>query len=191
MKSRLLVAAITAALTLSACGSDSNTASSSSSSAATSASSAGSPASNSAEAPSSASDGAAASFECATGELRTSGSTAQAKAMEEWILGFNAKCNANVGAYQGGGSGKGISDFTGNQVDFAGSDSSLKEDQAAAAKTLDEANTLYQQAEALLAEDFPTAPLWYSKTTSVWSDRVTDVKVNAFGVLDFAAIKVK
>ena len=50
---------------------------------------------------------------------------------------------------------------------------------------------MYQQAEALLAEDFPTAPLWYNKTTSAWSDRVTDVKVNAFGVLDFAAIKVK
>ena len=56
--------------------------------------------------------------------------------------------------------------------------------QAAAAPTLDEANTLYQQAEALLAEEFPTAPLWYNKTTSAWSDRVTDVKVNAFGVLD-------
>ena len=55
--------------------------------------------------------------------------------MEQWILDFNAKCNANVGAYQGGGSGKGISDFTGNQVDFAGSDSALKEDQAAAAKS--------------------------------------------------------
>jgi oligopeptide transport system substrate-binding protein len=63
--------------------------------------------------------------------------------------------------------------------------------QAAAAKSLDEANTLYQQAEALLARDFPTAPLWYNKTTSAWSDRVTDVKVSAFGVLDFAAIKVK
>ena len=63
--------------------------------------------------------------------------------------------------------------------------------QAAAAKTLDEANGLYQQAEAKLAEDFPTAPLWYNKTTAVWSDRVTEVKVNAFGVLDFAAIKVK
>ena len=62
---------------------------------------------------------------------------------------------------------------------------------AAAAKTPDEANVLYQQAEAKLAEDFPTAPLWYSKTTAVWSDRVTDVKVNAFGVLDFSAIKVK
>ncbi len=63
--------------------------------------------------------------------------------------------------------------------------------EAAAAKTPDEANTLYQQAEALLAEDFPTAPLWYPKTTAVWSEKVTDVKVNAFGVLDFVAIKVK
>ena len=57
---------------------------------------------------------------------------------------------------------------------------------AAAATNADEANALYQQAEALLAEDFPSAPLWYPKTTAVWSDKVTDVKVNAFGVLDFA-----
>jgi oligopeptide transport system substrate-binding protein len=63
--------------------------------------------------------------------------------------------------------------------------------QAAAAPSADEANALYQQAEALLAKDFPTAPLWYAKTTSVWSERVTDVRVNAFGVLDFVAIKVK
>ena len=62
--------------------------------------------------------------------------------------------------------------------------------QAAAAKTPDEANALYQQAEALLATDFPTAPLWYPKTTGVWSERVTDVKINAFGVLDFEAITV-
>jgi oligopeptide transport system substrate-binding protein len=62
--------------------------------------------------------------------------------------------------------------------------------QAAAAKTPDEANALYQQAEGQLAKDFPTAPLWYQKTTSAWSDRVSDVKVNAFGVLDFEAIKV-
>jgi len=62
---------------------------------------------------------------------------------------------------------------------------------AAAAKTADEANSLYQQTEGLLAEDFPTAPLWYQKTTAAWSDKVTDVQVNAFGVLDFVAIKVK
>jgi oligopeptide transport system substrate-binding protein len=63
--------------------------------------------------------------------------------------------------------------------------------EAAAAKSADEANALYQQAEDLLAKDFTTAPLWYPKTTSVWSEKVTDVKVNAFGVLDFVAIKVK
>jgi oligopeptide transport system substrate-binding protein len=63
--------------------------------------------------------------------------------------------------------------------------------QAAAAKTPDEANALYQQAEALLGTDLPTAPLWYQKTTSAWSEKVIDVKVNAFGVLDFVAVKVK
>jgi oligopeptide transport system substrate-binding protein len=63
--------------------------------------------------------------------------------------------------------------------------------EAAAAKSADEANALYQQAEALLAKDFTTAPLWYPKTTAVWSEKVTDVKINAFGVLDFVAIKVK
>jgi len=62
---------------------------------------------------------------------------------------------------------------------------------AAAAPTVEEGITLYQQAEAILLEDFPNAPLWYYTTTSAWSDRVTDVQVNAFGVLDFAAIKVK
>ncbi len=63
--------------------------------------------------------------------------------------------------------------------------------QAAEAPSLDEANSLYQQAEALLATDFPTAPLWYNLATAAWSDRVTDVQVNAFGVLDTSAIKVK
>jgi oligopeptide transport system substrate-binding protein len=62
---------------------------------------------------------------------------------------------------------------------------------AAAAATPDEANAIYQEAEALLATDFPSAPMFYYITTSAWSDKVTDVKVNAFGVLDFAAIKVK
>ncbi len=121
------------AVTLAACGSDDNT---------TPSSTAGSTASSSSPAADSASDAASStpgsagtdSFECATGDLRSSGSTAQGKVMEQWILDFNAACGANVGAYQGGGSGKGISDFTGNQVDFAGSDSALKPEQAAAAK---------------------------------------------------------
>jgi oligopeptide transport system substrate-binding protein len=61
--------------------------------------------------------------------------------------------------------------------------------QAAAAKTTDEANTLYQQAELLLAQDMPVAPLWYPKTTVGYSDKVTDVKVDAFEQLDLVGIK--
>ena len=59
-------------------------------------------------------------------------------------------------------------------------------------RVVDEANSLYQQAEACWPTDFPSAPLWYPNlATAAWSDKVTDVQVNAFGVLDFAAIKVK
>jgi phosphate transport system substrate-binding protein len=134
------------ALTVAACGSDApnvvdsatSAASSVASSVSSGAGSSSSSASGSAASGTSSTGAAGAgttSFECAEGELRSSGSTAQGKVMEQWILDYNAKCNANVGAYQGGGSGKGISDFTGNQVDFAGSDSALKEDQAAAAKS--------------------------------------------------------
>ncbi|WP_029137630.1 phosphate ABC transporter substrate-binding protein PstS [Nakamurella lactea] len=76
----------------------------------------------------------AAGFTCATGELRSSGSTAQGKAIDAWIKAYNAKCGAKVNDYGGGGSGKGITDFTANQTDFAGSDSALKDDQTGPAK---------------------------------------------------------
>ncbi len=61
--------------------------------------------------------------------------------------------------------------------------------QAAAAPTVDEANTLYQQAEATLAGDFPTAPLWNRSVQVGWSTNVTNVKVNAFGVVDLSSIQ--
>ncbi len=135
------------ALTLSACGSDNNTATTTSAaaaatsaaSAATSAAGSATSAAGSAATGSAAAGGDAPTFEgagftCAEGDLRSSGSTAQGKVMEQWISDFNALCNANLNAYGGGGSGKGIADFIANQVDFAGSDSALKEDQAASAK---------------------------------------------------------
>lgn len=62
--------------------------------------------------------------------------------------------------------------------------------QAAAAEG-EEANTLYQQAESKLAEDFPVAPLLYGKTQMGWSDRVDNVKITAFGTPDLASITVK
>jgi oligopeptide transport system substrate-binding protein len=63
--------------------------------------------------------------------------------------------------------------------------------EAAAAPTTEQANGLYQEAEAILAKDFPVMPLWYSTTQVGWSDKVTDVKVTPFGTLDLSAIKKK
>lgn len=76
----------------------------------------------------------AAGFKCATGELRSSGSTAQGKVIGQWIKDYNAKCSAKLGDYGGGGSGKGIDDFISKQTDFGGSDSALKPEQVTKAQ---------------------------------------------------------
>ncbi|MEO9325151.1 ABC transporter substrate-binding protein [Nocardioides sp. C4-1] len=62
--------------------------------------------------------------------------------------------------------------------------------EAAAAEDLDTANGLYQQAEALLAEDMRIIPLWYSVGNVGWSDRVDNVSINAFGVPNYGEITV-
>ncbi len=62
--------------------------------------------------------------------------------------------------------------------------------QAAAADQA-EANPLYQQAEALLAQDMPAIPMWYGKTTMGWSNKVTGVKITAFGTVDYTSVSVK
>jgi phosphate transport system substrate-binding protein len=54
--------------------------------------------------------------------------------MAQWIKDYNTKCKATLNTYGGGGSGKGVTDFISNQVDFAGSDSPLKAAQFADAK---------------------------------------------------------
>ena len=76
-----------------------------------------------------------AGFTCATGSLRSSGSTAQGKVIGQWINDYNSKCKASLNPYGGGGSGKGVTDFIGNQTDFGGSDSPLKDAQFADAKS--------------------------------------------------------
>jgi phosphate transport system substrate-binding protein len=134
-----------AAVVLTGCGSDTSNANSApaGTSAGSSDAAASDPASSdaaasdpaSSDAGSSAAGGAAgitfeaAGFTCATGSLASSGSTAQGKAIGKWIIDYNAKCGAKINDYGGGGSGKGISDFTAGQTDFGGSDSALKDDQ--------------------------------------------------------------
>ncbi len=68
-------------------------------------------------------------------------------------------------------------------------DAKLKE--AAAAKTPDQANTLYQEAEQMLVTDVAAVPEWYDSAVVGWSDRVDNVTTNAFGVLDYTQITVK
>ena len=60
-----------------------------------------------------------------------------------------------------------------------------------AAKTPEEANKFYQDAEAKLIEDLPAFPTWFDAAVIGWSSRVTNVETNAFGVIDYGQIEVK
>jgi phosphate transport system substrate-binding protein len=94
--------ALTAALSLAACGSDNNTSTGSGANA------------------------SAAAGNCASGSLTASGSTAQKNAMAEWIKDYQGQCSGAKIDYQGTGSGAGVEAFTAGTADFAGSDSALK-----------------------------------------------------------------
>ncbi|PKW26092.1 peptide ABC transporter substrate-binding protein [Phycicoccus duodecadis] len=63
--------------------------------------------------------------------------------------------------------------------------------EAAAETDAAAANQKYQEAEALLAQDMPAIPMWYGKTTMGWSDKVTGVKITAFGTIDFSSVALK
>lgn len=66
--------------------------------------------------------------------IYASGSTAQANAMKRFVSAYGKACPGHTLNYTPNGSGNGISDFLGGKTDFAGSDTPLSDDQAAAAK---------------------------------------------------------
>ncbi|MBV8787978.1 MAG: phosphate ABC transporter substrate-binding protein PstS [Mycobacterium sp.] len=66
--------------------------------------------------------------------LKASGSTAQANAMTRFVNAFEQACPGQTLNYTANGSGAGISEFTGNQTDFGGSDSPLAAKEYAAAQ---------------------------------------------------------
>lgn len=68
-------------------------------------------------------------------------------------------------------------------------DAKLQE--AAAADSLEKANTLYQEAEAMLKDGMPAIPLWYYKINYGWSDRIENVKGTAQNTIDYANVTVK
>ena len=63
--------------------------------------------------------------------------------------------------------------------------------EAAAATDAAEANAKYQQAEALLKDDMPVIPMWYSKAVAAWSTKVDNVKLTPFGTFDLSSVTVK
>ncbi|MCW2543372.1 MAG: pstS [Frankiales bacterium] len=77
--------------------------------------------------------GAASKISCTTGDLKGAGSTFQKNIVAEWIKDYTAACSSAAVDYQGIGSGAGIKQFGSGTIDFAGSDSTMKDDEQAAA----------------------------------------------------------
>jgi oligopeptide transport system substrate-binding protein len=63
--------------------------------------------------------------------------------------------------------------------------------EAAAEQDASAANSKYQAAEAILANDMPAIPMWYSTAQFGWSDKVTGVKISAFGTIDWTQLALK
>lgn len=88
-----------------------------------------------ASAPTSSKGAPAANVNCGGKKtLKASGSTAQANAMTRFVKAFEQACSGQTLNYTANGSGAGISEFTGNQTDFGGSDSPLLPQEYSAAQ---------------------------------------------------------
>lgn len=140
MKTRpttLTAIGLTAVLALSACNSDNNKKGTAAKSDATSPAIAASGSDSTAPGAGSGATGGASSGatgDCGSGALKGAGSTFQKPIEEQWIADFGDKCKDAQIDYQGVGSGAGKAQFGEGTVDFAGSDSTLKDDEAAKAK---------------------------------------------------------
>ena len=68
-------------------------------------------------------------IDCAKGDIKGAGSTFQKNIVAQWIKDYTAACaDANID-YQGVGSGAGIKQLGEGTIDFAGSDSALKDEE--------------------------------------------------------------
>jgi oligopeptide transport system substrate-binding protein len=78
-----------------------------------------------------------------------------------------------------------------NDGDYSNKEFDALLTKASAAKTNEEANTLYQQAEAILGKDMPTIPLWYQQSQFGWSTKIASVKMTPFSTFDLGSITLK
>ncbi len=96
-----------------------------------------------------------------------------------WQMDYPYIENFLVPLYETGGSA--------NDGDFSDADVDQKLADAAEAQG-DDALTLYQEAEALLADHMPAVPLWYGKTIAGYSTNVDNVKITPFSTVDLLSI---
>jgi phosphate transport system substrate-binding protein len=75
----------------------------------------------------------AGSIPCGAGSLTGAGSTFQKNIELQWIKDYTGACSGSQVNYNGTGSGAGIQSFNDSQIDFAGSDSLMKDDEQAKA----------------------------------------------------------
>ena len=81
-----------------------------------------------------------AKTDCVTGTLNGEGSSAQKNAIDQAITDFQTTCSSASVNYNPTGSGAGIKQFIAGQVDFAGSDSALKDAAAAGSTSIEQAD---------------------------------------------------
>ena len=62
--------------------------------------------------------------------------------------------------------------------------------QADGTQNIEEAEKLYQEAEAMLPAETPTIPLWHRAQQSVWSERLKTVPITVFGELELTGVEV-
>jgi oligopeptide transport system substrate-binding protein len=89
-----------------------------------------------------------------------------------------------LGPLYGTGAGSNDSDYSSPAFD-------RKLNEAAAAKTPQDANKLYQDAEQILADGMPVIPLWFSKLQAGWSTHITSIQFTPFGTAALETIKRK
>lgn len=77
-----------------------------------------------------------------------------------------------------------------NDSDFSNADFDRLLTEAAAAPTNDQANALYQQAEAILGKENPTIPLWYQQSQFGWSTKIKAVKMTPFSTFDLSSVEL-
>ena len=163
--SRLLGLAAVGVLALAGCGSDDNT--------------------NTGSTTEGSASSSASAIDCAPGTLNGEGSSAQKNAIDQVTqAGYQAQCTDATINYNATGSGAGRKQFTSGQVDWAGSDSALKEEEVAAATARCEGNQAWNLPMVAgpiaiaynvdgvddLVLDAATAAKIFSGTITTWND---------------------